>query len=136
MNSEGVTHTKKRGGPQPGSGRPEKPPEQKFRRAQITMTPEHFADTAKDRSGMVRRALEFYPKQEIDYCIVGIVESIGFEAYEGRVKYDLRIRFVGDAECTIWRFDGILNFGPKDTVRVTSFKSQTTVEVLNRHLKQ
>lgn len=51
------TTPRKRGGPQPGSGRPEKPPEEKFRRAQITMTPEHFTATAKDRSGMVRRAL-------------------------------------------------------------------------------
>lgn len=55
-----INTQKKRGGPQPGSGAPKKPPEQKFKRAQITMTPEHFAATAKDRSGMVRRALELY----------------------------------------------------------------------------
>ena len=54
---------KKRGGPQPGSGAPKKPPEKKFKRAQITMTPEQFTATAKDRSGTVRRALDLYLKK-------------------------------------------------------------------------
>lgn len=60
MKSKEVTTPRKRGGPQPGSGRPKKPPEEKYVRAQITMTKAHHAATAGDRAGIVRRALDLY----------------------------------------------------------------------------
>jgi len=53
-----VTTKKKFGGQQEGSGRPKKDATDKFPKVKITMTPEHYAATAGDRSGMVRRALD------------------------------------------------------------------------------
>ena len=58
-----TTTPKKRGGAQPGSGRPKKPPEEKYVRAQITMTKAHHTATAGDRAGIVRRALDLYFKK-------------------------------------------------------------------------
>jgi len=49
---------KKFGGPQEGSGRPKKDPAAKYPKVKITMTPEHYAATEVNRSGMVRRALD------------------------------------------------------------------------------
>ena len=57
-----TTTPKKRGGPQPNSGRPEKPPGEKYPKVKITMTPEHYAATEGDRSGLIRRALDLYFK--------------------------------------------------------------------------
>jgi hypothetical protein len=53
-----TTTTKKRGGPQPGSGRPPKPEADKVVKCNISMTAAHHAATAGDRAGMIRRALD------------------------------------------------------------------------------
>lgn len=49
---------KKRGGPQPGSGRPPKDPKDKVVKCRISMTQEHHAATKGDRAGIIRRALD------------------------------------------------------------------------------
>ena len=49
---------KKRGGPQPGSGRPPKDPKDTVVKCKISMTQEHHAATEGDRSGIIRRALD------------------------------------------------------------------------------
>lgn len=55
-----TTTPKKRGGPQPGSGRKPKESGTKFPKVKITMTPDHYAATEGDRSGMIRRALDWW----------------------------------------------------------------------------
>ena len=55
-----MTPTKKRGGPQPGSGRPPKAPNDKVVKCKISMTHEHHKATEGDRSGMIRKALDWY----------------------------------------------------------------------------
>jgi hypothetical protein len=54
--------TKKRGGPQPGSGRPQKPEADKVVKCHISMTAAHYDATKGDRAGMIRRALDLYLK--------------------------------------------------------------------------
>lgn len=54
------TTPKKRGGPQPGSGAPKKPPGEKVVKCRISMTPAQHAATEGDRSGTIRRALDLY----------------------------------------------------------------------------
>ena len=109
-----------------------KPPEEKFKRAQITMTPEHFTATAKDRSGMVRRALEFYPKQEIDYCIVGMLARATLEVGESGKTLRLDIDFYGGASVRIENID----FPPPriehgQFLKVTAFRDKTIIELVN-----
>ena len=55
-----MTTTKKRGGPQPGSGRPKKDPADTVVKCRISMTQAHHAATEGDRSGLIRRALDWY----------------------------------------------------------------------------
>lgn len=60
MDHKDTTPTKKRGGPQPGSGRPKKAPGEKVVKCNISMTAAHHAATEGDRAGMIRRALDAY----------------------------------------------------------------------------
>lgn len=54
------TTTKKRGGPQPGSGRPPKDPDDRVVKCNVSMTKKHHEATEGDRAGMIRRALDLY----------------------------------------------------------------------------
>lgn len=73
------TTTKKRGGPQPGSGRPPKDPDDKVVKCNISMTKMHHEATKGDRAGMIRRALDWYlyfrNKQEIPDTTTVIVTT-------------------------------------------------------------
>lgn len=76
---------KKRGGPQPGSGRPPKDPSETVVKCKISMTRAHHAATKGDRSRIIRRALELYlyfrDKQEIPDTTT-ITVTTGSEATE------------------------------------------------------
>jgi len=74
--------TKKRGGPQPGSGRPPKDAADKAIKCNITMTPAHHAATKGDRAGMIRRALEFEAKYK------NIVEAVIRAAFNNGLSID------------------------------------------------
>lgn len=87
---------KKRGGPQPGSGRPPKDPKDKVVKCYISMTQAHHAATEGDRSGIIRRALDWYPG-EVDLCISGVVKSVEFTA-GGMANID----FVGGASLSVF----------------------------------
>ena len=126
---------KKRGGTQPGSGRPPKDPKDTVIKCKISITQAHHAATEGDRSGMIRRALEWYPKHEIDYCIVGKVYNAYFETSPYGETYTLRITFEGGAECAILRQKVVTLFSLGDTIKVTSFKGETTIEVLTHSKK-
>lgn len=55
-----TTTPKKRGGPQPGSGRPTKDQGDKIVKCNVSMTKAHHEATEGDRAGIIRRALDMY----------------------------------------------------------------------------
>lgn len=71
-----TTTTKKRGGPQPGSGRPKKDEAEKAIKCNITMTPAQHAATKGDRAGMIRRVLD------------GFLHSLENETTENKPPYE------------------------------------------------
>ncbi len=50
--------TKKRGGPQPGSGRPKKAESEKAIKVAITLSPEHYEATKGARSRLIKEGLK------------------------------------------------------------------------------
>lgn len=126
------TTTKKRGGPQPGSGRPPKDLADKVVKCHISMTVAHHAATKGDRAGMIRRALDAALSKEIDYSITGIVNSVNFEPSMGGLVSRLTITFQARAVVYLWRHDGNISFKPGDRINVTMSNGKSTIEVLNQ----
>ena len=121
--------TKKRGGPQPGSGRPPKSPADKVVKCKISMTKEHHAATEGDRSGIIRKALEMAPPKEFDYCIVGKLESISVS--RGEWTSDLvELCFISGASCRI-RGEFVWPIRIGDFVKVVSWKGEVQITNLS-----
>lgn len=123
------TTKKKFGGPQEGSGRPKKDPAAKYPKVKITMTPEHYAATEVNRSGMVRRALDFYPG-EVDTCIAGIVQSVVFRTNLGN-SVRVSIGFVGGASVTLY-VQRTFFCAPGDKLKVTFCDGHSNVQKINQ----
>lgn len=123
------TTTKKRGGPQPGSGRPKKDPKDKVVKCRISMTQAHYAATEGDRAGMIRKALEFYPG-DVDTCIAGTVMSVEFRTDNWGVDLKAVIEFVGGASVTLY-VQKTFFCAPGDKLKIAFCDGHTNVQKLN-----
>ena len=83
---------KKRGGPQPGSGRPPKDPNDRVVKCNVSMTKAHHEATGGDRAGMIRRALDFHAKYK------KIIDAVTSDAF----RKGLYVSSVGGLESREW----------------------------------